>query len=240
MINRSFATMGGKYANERRLDIISNNVANALTPGFKAQRPFISVVSVSDETQPEDLQQTYVNVIGSYVHFSDAPMVETGNQLDLSIEGNGFFVISAPNGTMYSRNGQFTLDSGKRLVTNNGYPVQGQSGSDIIIDGSDVKIESDGSVFANGIKVDSLKIVDFEKKTSLKNVGQSLFQNDDSSNGEIVPDQFLIRQGAYESSNVNIMVEMVELINTLRAHETYAKVDQITDDTLQKLYEMSK
>jgi flagellar basal-body rod protein FlgF len=240
MINRIISTLGGKFTNERKLDILANNVANAATPGFKAHRVAVGVTAVTDTTQPDDLQQTYVYEIESYVHFSDAPMVETGNNLDLAIEGSGFFVVSTPQGNMYTRNGQFTLDSQKKLVTANGETVQGQSGSDITIDGRDIKIETDGSIFVDGSRIDGIKIVDFANKNSLRNSGNSLFINTDITNGEITPDQFTLRQGAYEASNVSVMTEMVELISTLRAYETYAKVDQITSETLQKLIDMGK
>jgi flagellar basal-body rod protein FlgF len=240
MINRIFSTLGGKSSNEKRLDILANNVANAQTPGFKVHRPTISVASVGTVDDTGSLQQTYVNIVSSYVRFSDAPLIETGNKFDFAIDGDGFFAISTPKGTMYTRNGQFTLDSDKKLVIPNGGPVLGQSGSEITITGTDVKIETDGSIFVDGTRIDGIKIVDFEKKASLINIGRSLFENSDVNNREITPEQITVRQGAYESSNVDVITEMVEIINAIRAHEAYAKVDEMVGDSLQKLIDMGR
>jgi flagellar basal-body rod protein FlgF len=240
MINGIFSTLSAKSVNERRLEILSNNVANANTAGFKAHRPIISVASSGDFDEPGELQQTFVISTESYVRFSDAPLVETGNDFDLAIEGGGFFAVTTPQGTMYTRNGQFTLSPEKKLVTMDGNPVQSQGGGDITIDGKDVKIESDGSIFVDGSRTDGLKVVDFENKKSLFNAGKSLFVNMDTTAGETVPAMISVKQGAYEASNVEIVHEMVELINTMRAYETYTKVDQMATDTLDKLIEMGK
>jgi flagellar basal-body rod protein FlgF len=240
MINDIFSTIGSKSANERRLEILSSNVANALTPGYKAIRPVFSVASAGEPDNPDQLQQTYVNITDTYVHFSDAPLVQTGNTLDLAIEGSGFFVVSTPSGNMYTRNGQFTLDSDKRLVTTDGNPVVGEGGGEITINGKDVKIEVDGSVYVDGARIDSIKVVDFADKKPLRNIGQSLFSNTDVKNTETTATGFSMRQGAYEASNVDVMKEMVELVSALRAYETYTKVDQMAGDVLEKLIEMGK
>lgn len=231
--------MGGKYTSGRRLEIMSNNVANALTPGFKASRLVFSVEAVGDPDDPTQTQQTYVNISDSYVHFSDAPFVQTGNPFDLGIEGDGFFVVSTPQGNMYTRNGQFTLSTEKKLVTADGYPVMSAGGGEITIDGKEVKIEVDGSIYVDGVRTERVKVVDFEKKNSLKNFGKSLFQNTDTANAEGAAANASIRQGAYESSNVEVVKEMVELIETVRAFEAYTKVDQMTADAVDKLIQLA-
>ncbi len=239
MINNIFSTICSKSANERRLEIVSSNLANALTPGFKAIRPVFSVVPVAETDNPDQLQQTYVNITDTYVHFSDAPLVQTGNAFDLAIEGTGFFVVSTSTGNMYTRNGQFALNEQMKLVTAAGNPVMGEGG-EITIDGKDIKIEVDGSIFVDGTKVDQIKVVDFNDKKSLRNVGDSLFENRNELNAEVSASGCTIRQGAYETSNVDVMKEMVELISALRAYETYTKVDQMTTDVLDKLIEMGR
>jgi len=211
MINQIFRTLGGKSANEKRLDVISNNVANSLTPGFKATRAIFNIAPVGEPTNPGELQQTYVNIADSYVHFSDAPFVDSGNPLDLAIEGSGFFVISTPSGEMYTRNGQFTLDKDKKLVTMDGNAVVGQGGAEITIDGGNVEIGADGSIVVDGARADAIKIVDFTDKRTLRNFGNSLFVNLDDRNQPIAPSNSSVRQGAYEASNVDVVKEMVEL-----------------------------
>jgi flagellar basal-body rod protein FlgF len=243
MISGVFSTLGGRYACERKLEVLSNNIANAVTPGFKASRVIFSVVPVEnpdDLGNTGDVQQTYVNITESYVHFSDAPSVETGNPFDLSIQGNGFFVVSTPTGNRYTRNGQFSLNTEKKLVTNDGSPVMGEGGGDIGIDGKDVKIEPDGSIFVDGTQAGRIKVVDFADRRKLINSGRSLFENTDPNSAEIAASGVAVKQGAYEASNVDVMKEMVDLINTMRAYEAYTKVDQMTGDVFEKLIAMGR
>jgi len=240
MLNGVFSTLGGRYACERQLEVLSNNVANAVTPGFKALRAVFTVVPVEDSENPDAVQQTYVKITEAYVHFSDAPFVETGNHFDLAIQGGGFFVVSTPQGNMYTRNGQFTLSQEKKLVTTDGNRVLGENGGEITIDGKDVNIEVDGSIFVDGSRSDRIKVVDFENKAALRNSGKSLFENTDPTNVESIASGASIKQGAYESSNVDVMKEMVDLINTMRAYEAYTKVDQMAGDVLEKLIAMGR
>ena len=118
----------GKSANERRLEIIANNIANASTPGFKAASSAFDSLLIEGATEPDQLDARYVNIQDPYIQFSDAPVVNTGNTFDLAIEGSGFFSVSTPGGTMYTRNGQFTLSPQKKIITHEGYPVLGKDG----------------------------------------------------------------------------------------------------------------
>jgi flagellar basal-body rod protein FlgF len=235
MITGILSTLGGKWANQRRLEIVSNNVANALTPGFKASRPVFQVTSTGSTGETEEVGQSYVNTVDSYVHFSDAPLVETGNPLDLAIEGNGFFAITTPTGTMYTRNGQFTLDKDKRLVTMSGQAVLGESGGEIILDGKEISVETDGSIFVEGASVDRIKVVGFADLKDLRNAGGSLFVNTNDMNVETAQEGFSVRQGFYEASNVDAMKEMVEIVTALRAYEAFSKVDELFSDSLRRL-----
>ena len=145
---------------------------------------------------------------------------------------------------MYTRNGQFGLSADKKLVTQNGNPVMGQSGGDITLDGmnsgKDIRIEKDGSIYVDKLLVDRLKIVDFANKQALQNAGGSLFVNTNEKNVEVPAERFSVQQGAYETSNVDIMSEMVRMISVLRAYESYTKVDQSASDMLGKLIDLGK
>ncbi len=240
MINGVFSTFSGKAAAQRRLEILANNMANALTAGFKASRPVYNGSTMEDDVQPDQLQQTYVNIPDTYVHFSDGPLIATGNTFDAAINGSGFFVVSTPNGNMYTRDGQFTLSADRKLVTMDGYPVTGQNGGEITVEGKEVRIEADGSIFTDGALVDRLKVVDFENKTYLKNVGSSLFANGSTTNSEIAAGNYSVKQGYYEGSNVDVMKEMVDMINSMRAFEAYTKADQAVDESLGRLIDTVK
>lgn len=239
-----YVTVAGKFVNEKRLDIISNNMANSLTAGYKAVKPVFSMVSAEGQAAGESgqMKNAYVGIYDTFIDFSDAPIVDSGATFDMAIVGNGYFVVQGKEGNLYTRNGQFTIDKSNRLVTMNGDPVQG-SGGEISIDttdGKEVLIETDGSIFLGKDLVDKVKIVDFNDKRGLKPVGKSLFTNENTAEPEIVPEIYAIRQGAYEGSNVNIFREMVEMIHTMRAYECYTKVDQMFGDINTKLVELGK
>ncbi len=218
---------------------MANNMANALTPGFKATRPVYNGSVLDASIDSNQVPQTYVNIPSTYVHFSDGPLMSTGNSLDLAIEGPGFFVVSTPNGTMYTRDGQFKINQSKQLATIDGYPVEGQNGGPITVSGN-VKVESDGSVYVDGSRVDKVKVSDFSDTTYLKSFGKSLFVNAGTNNTEKDASNFSIKGGAYEGSNVDTMKEMVEMITAMRAYEAYTKADQAVDDSLGKLLDTAK
>lgn len=240
MLSGIFSTQSGKAANERDLDIIANNLANALTAGFKTMAPAFTSTVIGDAAASDQISATYVSIPDSYTQFSDAPFAETGNTLDLAIDGTGFFAVSTSRGPMYTRNGQFGLNVDKKLVTQSGDPVMSQNGGKITIDGKNVTITRDGSVYVDKILVDKLKIVDFPNKQDLKNAGGSLFVNTNDKNVEVPAEGFSLKQGAYETSNVDIMTQMVRMISVMRAYESYTKIDQSASDTLSKMIELGK
>jgi len=238
-----FVTVAGKFVNEKRLDIISNNIANALTAGFKAARPVFGMVSTTEDSSGQQalLKNAYVNLSDTYIDFSDASLVDSGATLDMAILGNGFFAVSTAEGMQYTRNGQFKLDKAGRLVTMTGDPVQGKGG-DITInvtDGKEILIETDGSVYLGKDLVDVIKVVEFKSMKDLKPTGKSNFTYSGADAGE-TPKIYSIKQGSYETSNVNVVHEMVELIHTMRAYECYTKIDQMFSDINSKLTELAK
>jgi len=243
MLNGIFTTLSGKAANQTKLDIVANNLANSLTAGFKASRPAFDSDLIDGGIEPDRLPGAYVNISDPYINFSDGPIVQTGNGLDLAIQGSGFFAVSTPTGTEYTRNGQFTINSDRKLVTQDGYAVLSTNG-DITVDGSnggkDIRIEKDGSVYVDKVFVDRLRIVDFADKSTLQYAGTSLFVNTNEKNAEIPADKYTVEQGSYETSNVNAMKEMVDLMSAMRAYETYTQVDQNMADVLDKLIDLGK
>jgi flagellar basal-body rod protein FlgF len=238
-----FVTVAGKYVNEKRLDIISNNLANAQTAGFKASRPIFEMISsTEDETgQVGLLKNSYVKLSDTYIDFSDASIVESGAKLDMAILGPGFFSVMTPEGVQYTRNGQFMLDKSSRLVTMSGEPVMGKGGEITInvSDGKEILIEGDGSIYLGKDLVDTIKVVEFKDLNGLKPVSKSNFTYTGNEAGE-TPKLYSIRQGSYETSNVNVVLEMVDLIHTMRAFECYTKIDQMFSDINGKLTELAK
>jgi flagellar basal-body rod protein FlgG len=239
MLNGLFSNFSGKFVNSRRMEIISNNIANVSTPGFKASRPVFNAFTGEDESGNEMLQNTNVSMYDSYLNFAAAPLLETGGNLDFAIEGEGFFVVSTNDGPMYTRNGKFTISKDKKLVTTEGYPVLGKGG-EINVDGQQIHVENDGSVFVDKAFIDVLKIVDFADKKYIRNYGKNLFINTREGSAEIIPENSTIRQGYYEASNVDVMREMIEMIHTVRAYEAYTKIGESLDDVLGQLINVSR
>ncbi|MCX5815064.1 MAG: flagellar hook-basal body protein [Proteobacteria bacterium] len=240
MLKGIYRTLAGKYVTERRMEMVTNNIANALTPGYKSSRPLLNT-SRDETAQRNDnpAAAAHINALDSYINFADAPLIETGNRLDLGIEGDGFFVVSVNGQNMYTINGQFTLNSEKKLVTLDGYSVMGDGG-EITLDGKDVKIESDGTIYVDKSLTGKIKVVSFEEKKGLKNYGRSLFVNTNPNNAEAIPEKYSVKQGYYEASNVDVMREMIEMMSTLRTYESYSKVDQFFSDMIGKLINIGR
>ena len=239
MLNGLFSNFSGKFVNSRRLEIISNNIANVSTPGFKVSRPVFNAFTGEDESGNEMLQNTFVSMYDSYLNFAAAPLLETGSNLDFAIEGEGFFVVSTKDGPMYTRSGKFTINKDKQLVTADGDPVLGKSG-EITIDGKEINVENDGSIYVDNTFVDAIKIVDFDDKKYIRNYGKNLFINTKEGSSEIIPENSTIRQGYYEASNVDVMREMIEMIHTVRAYEAYTKIGESLDNVLGQLIDLAK
>lgn len=248
MLKGIYRTMAGKSATEKRMEMVVNNIANALTPGYKVARPLFAGTIKDETVQRNDNRVSVPNsqinfadgsLVDSHIDFADAPLIETSSTLDLGIKGDGFFVVSVNGKNMYTRNGQFTLNSEKKLVTLDGNPVMGDGG-EITIDGKDTKIEKDGTIYIDKSPADKIKVVSFEDKKGLKNYGRSLFINTNPNNAETTPEKYSVEQGYYEASNVNIVKEMVEMMSTLRAYESYSKVDQFFSDMVSKLINIGR
>lgn len=238
-----YVTVAGKYVNEKRLDMIANNLANSLTAGFKASRPVFGMVSTSGDGAGNQaiLKNAYVSLSDSYIDFSDAPLIESGAPLDVAIQGKGFFSVMTPDGVQFTRNGQFRLDNTGRLVTMTGEPVMGKGGEITInvTQGQAISIEADGSIFLGKMLVDIIKVTEFKNMKDLKPVSRSNFVNTGDDPGQ-APKVYSVRQGSYEASNVNVVLEMVDLIHTMRAFECYTKIDQMFGDINEKLTGLAK
>lgn len=240
MLKGIYKTLTGKYVTERRIEMVANNIANALTPGYKSSRPLLNTAKDNVVRGSGSLDgNNQVNSLSSYINFIDAPLVETGNKLDLGIEGDGFFVISVDGKNMYTTNGQFAINKEKKLVTLDGYPVMGDGG-EISLDGNDIRVENDGTIFVDKSQVDKIKVVTFEDKSHLKNYGGSMFINAKEDSPEITPEKYTVKQGFYEASNVDVMKEMIEMMSALRAYESYNRVDQFFSDMIGKLINIGR
>lgn len=239
-----YPVLSGGIAQERRLDILTNNLANMNTSGFKKDAPVFSVEVPADNEASLGLnatvdltgEQSFVGIAESFTDMSPGPIHQSGNTLDFSIEGTGFFVVDAPDGTRFTRNGSFTLGSDRQLMTQDGYPVQGENGTIQIAGDGAISVDSEGHVSVNGSEVNRFRVVTFDNPENLKKVSSSLFQGD----GETPSTDFKVLQGTLEAANVGGLKEMTSMIEVMRAYESYQKAMRSLDELSEKANEVGR
>lgn len=242
-----YTTLSGQIAVSKQLDVIANNIANANTTGYRAERPLFekalkdqkALLSSSlkkDIVAPESiLTNDFVGIRGSYTDLTNGPIESTSNPLDVAINGKGFFVIQTPAGERYTRNGAFKLDSANRLVTQDGNPVMGQGG-EIILKAGHSSISSDGNITVDKESVGKLRVVDLTGTSMTREEG-NLFSVTSGSPSEIGTPQ--VAGNSLEGSNVNAVRELADMILAARlfegfknVQETASKLDQARNERL--------
>ncbi len=244
MFNGVYDCAGGMIVELNRLNNITNNIANADTVGFKKER--INIKSWSrvwgeanaklpippDTKQAERFINETINstphMDTSYIDFSEGPFKHTGNRLDFAIEGKGFFLVLTKKGIMYTRDGQFSIASDGTLVQRStGYPIVGENyfrnGQLIKLNGKHVTIRSDGTVIVDKNKIDRIAIRDFRNYSNLKKWHDHLFKAINNEPAMPVAN-FTLAEGYLEMSNVSIVKEMVNLIQTQRSFDRFQRV----------------
>jgi flagellar basal-body rod protein FlgF len=161
--------------------------------------------------------------------FTQGGLQRTGNPLDVAINGEGFFSIQTPGGIQYTRQGSFTIDSDGVLITQDGYPVLGEGGSLTLEEGT-IEIDTDGTISVDGDEVGRLQVTDFVDPQVLKKTGISRFVATRENAGGRQAEDVSLRQGFIESSNVNPVKAMTEMIETSRMFEAYQKVITTADE----------
>jgi len=206
-----------------REDIHSNNLANASTNGFK--RSLGKVVNGGDATAQSWVSRS-VDLTPGRLQTTDAP-------LDLALTGSGYFVLAGASGPTYTRDGQFTRDAQGFLVSSQGLRVQGQRG-DIRLGGTDVTVNSSGAVMSGGRVVDTLRVVDFGRQSSLSLAADAQLGATGTPVAVTNPG---ILQGVLETSNVNPVIELGAITNGYRIYEANARAVTQVDQSLQRLIE---
>jgi flagellar basal-body rod protein FlgG len=257
MINSLWISKTGMEAQQTQLDVISHNLANVSTTGFKRSNAVFEDLmyqnlrqvgaNSSEQSQlPTGLQLGLgVRTVATSRSFTQGSMQQTSNQLDVAIKGNGFFQVTQPDGTIgYTRDGSFQVDSQGRLVTSSGLPVA--NGITVPPSATNVSIAADGTVSATlpnsatPQNIGSLALANFVNPAGLEPRGDNLYVETAASgqpNGGTAGTNGLgtVMQGFLETSNVNVVQELVSMIRTQRAYEMNSKAIQTSDQMLQKL-----
>jgi flagellar basal-body rod protein FlgG len=255
MLRSLFIAATGMEAQKLNIDVISNNLANVNTAGFKKSRAdfqdlLYQTLRTPGATSAEGSQIPSGIQVGMGVKpvavqkiFVQGDFVQTGNKLDTVIEGDGFFQILMPDGTTaYSRSGAFKLDSEGRIVNSDGYPLE--PGITIPANITDTSISSDGIVSvtkagsSTPTQIGQITLANFINPAGLNALGKNLFQQSASSGDPVTGNPGTnglgtIAQGYIEMSNVNVVEEMVNMIVSQRAYEVNSKAVQASDQMLQ-------
>ncbi len=249
MVRGLYSAYCGMMSEQKRLDIISNNIANAATVGYKSEgvtnQSFDSVytLKIKDATNGFVDERIGSMSLGSkigevYTNYTQGSLRQTGYTFDLAMEGKGFFAVSVMDGEgkesiKYTRDGSFKMGNGGILLDTDGNHVVGESGNiQIPIDATEITIDSIGGIYADGNYVDSVKITDFSDYDYIKKFGNNLYETVDGA--EEIPVTGTVRQKYLEQSNVNSVKEMVNMITITRAYEANQKVINTVDSMLDK------
>lgn len=251
-MNRGLYTSAiGMMTQMQNMDIVTNNIANVDTTGFKKDMSVVQSFSeemmkiLDDPSNQTRLIKRNNNIgtvsLGNFVtevstDFATGAMEKTEGTYDLAIDGEGFFVIETTekDGTVkekYTRDGSFTLNQNNELMTKEGNYVLGENGRIVIPNGT-VSISENGNIYSNGEYVDKIKMVDFENKETLRKYGDNLYNKIDETIEK--PFTGTLLQSHIETSNVNVVNEMVKMINISRVYELNQKMVQTHDNTLEK------
>ncbi len=251
MTGEIYMAATGALAYERRLEVLSNNLANVNTVGFKQdksrfQKYFLNELSQNNPYAPAGEKPSQAPAfwfrMNTYTDHSPGPTKGTGNRFDLSIHGKGFFCVQTPRGIQYTRRGDFGISAQGTLVTQEGWPVLGQGGEITIesaMEFSDPQrhefiVDDQGNVAVDGNTVDKLRIVDFAGSNTLIKVGDTYFRPGGASMTGTEAQDYRISQGTLEHSNVNAVQMMTELIEVHRGFEAYQKIIRSVDEVNSK------
>lgn len=232
MADGIYTALSGAIAQQRSLDVVANNVANANTTGFRGDRVAFEqslADAVGPTTGPDDTR--YVAISSVRTDDSAGALEQTGGALDIAIQGDGFFQVRTPAGDRFTRAGNFVTDGDGVLRTNAGHavlappPTPDEPPTEIVIprEATEVLIGADGMIEADGEEVGRIRVAHFERPDAVQKEGLTLFTSNATPSDE---GSSTLVQGALERANVNAVAGMNELITVSRSYDAFQKVIQ--------------
>jgi flagellar basal-body rod protein FlgF len=236
MENALLVGLSAQLALRRSMEIVANNVANMSTSGFKRENPLFEQVLAQIETGDRNgggvAEVAFVRDWGVLRDLSAGPLSQTGNALDLAIDGAAYFAVQTPQGERYTRDGQFKLDTTGRLITMDGDPVMGEGGEIVLpANAKDVTISADGAVSAAGNQFGRIKLSAFDNERALRKEGGNLLVSDQPAKPA---ERARVQQGFLERSNVQGVSEMTRMIEISRAYSAVSESLSQTEETLKR------
>lgn len=246
MIRGLYTAVSGLITQEAKQDVITNNLANANTTGYKADdiavKQFREVLlqNYDGGNGSKPVRQELGSIsLGSRIdetktYFTQGMLNQTNKDMDFAIDGRGFFSVQRGNNTYYTRDGHFHVNAQGYLVNDSGDRVLGRNSTTgavepIIVNNDKIKSDDNNNVFVNDRLAYTFNTADFQDYNALKKVGDNLYEGQAPINGNVH-----VKQGFIEKSNVNIVNEMVNMMTVMRSFETNQKMVQIIDETLNK------
>lgn len=234
----SLMAMSRQMSIQQEMDAIANNIANANTTGYKADR-----VTFNQYLPPQNGLSGYASMVfpklaTPFRETQDGTINTTNDPLDVAIKGSGYLVIDTPQGQRYTRDGHLTLNVSGQLVNAGGRPVLDDGGRPITIppNAGAITIDSDGSISAGEQTLGKIRVVTFDNEQALKRAGAGLYVADGMT--PKTAQKFQLVQGALEGSNISPVLEMTRMMENARAYEQAQKVVTTEDDRMRKGIEL--
>ena len=240
MVRGLYIAGTGMMLQRRRMETITNNIANADTTGFRRENLVshsfdeVMINRINDAPAPGFTRNVGPMHLGTqieqiYIDFSSGNLEGTQRSTDLALAGDVFFVMGTPAGEMYSRAGAFYIDSAGYLIDGAGNFLLGENGP-IYVGGPNFSVDELGGVRVGGEFVDTILVASFEDNATLRKVGDNLFLSEAAPMG--AANEYRIFQGYIESSNVDISREMVDMLTVFRTYETNQRMVTMIDETV--------
>lgn len=216
MQNASYIAVSRQAALMRQMDVVANNIANAGTPGFKGEHVLFAEYL---QRGPGGSDVSYVHDLATVRDDRPGEFRATGSDLDLAIQGDGYFVAETPAGDRYTRNGHLQLDADRRVVTSHGYPILMEGGQPLVVPqgAADMSITPDGIVSAGDQELGRLNLVRFDNEGALKKTMSGLYTTDEEPLPAV---EARVLQGMTESSNIQPILEMTRMMEVHRAFQS--------------------
>jgi len=221
-----YAALTGLVARTQALDLAATNLANAQTPGYRAEQEYFRSVLLGPDATDSQLGQTVNNyglIGGDRLNLTQGALQQTGNPLDLAIEGEGFFMVQTPQGMRYTRDGGFHRTPAGQLVTEAGDPVLSAAGQMIAIPPGQVSIGADGVVSVDGGIVATVGVFTFPKGTELTPEGANRYRAPEKVQ-PVISKNATVHQGAVENANQGVIPGTLNLIMVQREAEMMQRV----------------
>ncbi len=237
MIRGLYASADGLLVQAARTDVIAGNLSGLSVSGFRRDIPTVAAFGpLLEHTAAQRAAGAPGGVLlrpSTNLDLQPGPVRHTGADLDVALEGPGYFCVQTAAGEAYTRGGAFRLDPSHQLVTAAGDLVVGQAGP-IRLDGADVRFQENGDIVVDGLRVDRLKLADFPPGAPMQKLGRGLLHADPASARPHDPARVRVRQGYLEAANVDAIAEMAAMISALRAFEASQRALQANDQTLDR------